>query len=83
MHSSCSSSLDGRLGPRVHTCRREFDFTIAFEEVLSIGLSALFLLFGPLRITWLYARVNINRHTKILPVKLVSQSKKAKPTIFG
>ena len=48
----CSFSDDEVFGPAVRAvCRGGFDFTLLFEEsILSIGVSALFLIFVPHRI---------------------------------
>lgn len=51
MATVCPPSSDDVFGPAVNGCRGNFDFTLFFEQtVLSIGPSALLLLFAPPRI---------------------------------
>ncbi len=50
MASNCQASNDNSFGPIVEGCRSGFDFTLLFEQtILSIGPSAMLLLFAPPR----------------------------------
>ncbi|KAE8352698.1 P-loop containing nucleoside triphosphate hydrolase protein [Aspergillus coremiiformis] len=56
MAVSCPQREDNAFGPAI-SCPTAFDFTLVFEQsVLSIGPSALFLLFVPLRIWTLHGK---------------------------
>ena len=47
----CPTSADDAFGPRVASCRREFDFTILFEDcVFSLAPSIIFLLLATFRL---------------------------------
>ena len=72
MTSLCSDSLDEFLGPRVDPCRRSFDFTIAFEDVVAIGVSAIFLLVGLCRFAYVYRRPHRTYNSVLSKLKLVS-----------
>ncbi|KAF4629350.1 hypothetical protein G7Y89_g8798 [Cudoniella acicularis] len=51
---SCVPNADELFGPQVASCRRDFDFTLLFEQsILSIGPTAIFLLFVPVRLSQL------------------------------
>ncbi|OCL10087.1 ABC transporter-like protein [Glonium stellatum] len=71
MPPSCSKTLDNLFGPRVDPCRRTFDFTITFEEVLAISLSAVFLFLGTCRIIYLHSRRKKLQDFTILKIKLI------------
>lgn len=71
MPSTCPG--DGSLGPVVVGCRKEFDFTIAFEEiVLSIVPSACFILLTLWRLQNLASRPKVVKGRVFRYWKLVS-----------
>ena len=52
----CDFSAENHFGPRVPTCRREFDFALLFEQdILGLGPDVLFLVLCPLRWYQIYA----------------------------
>jgi ATP-binding cassette subfamily C (CFTR/MRP) protein 1 len=54
MNISCDPTPDDWFGPVFNNCRDVFDFTLLFEQsILSIGPSALLLVFFPVRIVQL------------------------------
>jgi ATP-binding cassette, subfamily C (CFTR/MRP), member 1 len=56
-NAQCSVSADNAFGPQVEPCRREFDFTLLFEEsILSIAPSVLFLVLTCIRVRSLLLR---------------------------
>jgi len=78
----CPPSLDNTFGPAVDSCRRNFDFTLLFEEViLLITPSVVFLFLALLRIVVLSRRRQDREQRKarkedvLQCVKIVSQSK--------
>ncbi|TGO26008.1 hypothetical protein BPAE_0068g00420 [Botrytis paeoniae] len=53
--SICVADADALFGPQVDPCRRQFDFTLLFEQsVFAIGPSAIFIVLLSLRIPKLY-----------------------------
>ncbi|CCD53931.1 similar to ABC transporter [Botrytis cinerea T4] len=53
--SVCVADADAFFGPRVDPCRRQFDFTLLFEQsVFTVGPSAIFIVLLSLRIPKLY-----------------------------
>ncbi|THV54559.1 hypothetical protein BGAL_0024g00240 [Botrytis galanthina] len=53
--SVCVADADALFGPRVDTCRRQFDFTLLFEQsIFTVGPSAIFVVLLSLRIPKLY-----------------------------
>jgi hypothetical protein len=54
MNSTTSLCDDSVIGPSVHGCRSDFDFTLAFEQYLfSIVPSTMLLLAAPVRLAFL------------------------------
>jgi ATP-binding cassette subfamily C (CFTR/MRP) protein 1 len=67
-----NTSNDNTLGPIIRDCHHSFDFTLVFEQsFLSIGPSALILLFIPLRTWWIWKSENKARHGVASVVKQV------------
>ena len=75
--SICTSNADDFFGPRVEACRRQFDFTLLFEQsVLSIAPSALFICLISLRVAQLYRVDRKTLSNTLRNVKLVTKSSK-------
>lgn len=67
----CGFAADTKFGPSVSSCRREFDFTVLFEEVVLVILPActfIILAFASL-LSQLQARTLV-RHGRLYPCKL-------------
>lgn len=72
MSSSCAN--DGSLGPVVHGCRDDFDFTVGFEQAaLTIVPAAVLILCSLLRLFQLLQKQKIIDETILLCLKIVSK----------
>jgi ATP-binding cassette subfamily C (CFTR/MRP) protein 1 len=69
----CGESIEESFGPTVSGCRGNFDFTVAFEQIiLSIAPSVVFLTLLPFRFHKLYGAPTKARGGWLLPAKVVS-----------
>ena len=67
-----SIEYDDSFGPTLRICPPTFDFTLLFEQsILSIGPSALLLLFLPFRLWWIWGRGVKARYSSIVVIKQV------------
>ena len=71
--SVCVTDADAFFGPRVDPCRRQFDFTLLFEQsVFTVGPSAIFIVLLSLRIPKLYREKRKTLPNSLWGFKLVS-----------
>lgn len=67
----CNFAADRRFGPSVSSCRREFDFTIFFEEVVLVIIPACVFIIACILLTLRQSRT-LSRPGRLLAFKLVS-----------
>lgn len=77
--AACSPHADDAFGPIVHGCRRDFDFTLTFEQCFfAIAPAAAMLLFGSRRLYFLHLqrekqiKSNIFRWIKVAAIVVLS-----------
>lgn len=69
----CGFAADTKLGPSVSPCRREFDFTIVFEEVVLVVIpAAVFVVLAIASLLSLHRAPILVRHGRLHPFKLFS-----------